>query len=50
MDNDTSDVFLCPRCGEKLKVGTSFCHNCGLKIEENKIKIEHLKDKTSIRL
>ena len=20
MDNDTSDVFLCPRCGEKLKV------------------------------
>jgi hypothetical protein len=36
MDNDVSDVFLCPRCGEKLKVGTIFCHNCGLKIEENK--------------
>lgn len=31
---DIQGVVLCPNCGKKSPVGTSFCSDCGTKLEE----------------
>ena len=38
--------MLCPNCGKKSPIGTSFCSDCGTKLEEVVVDAEVVSEET----
>ena len=43
---DIQGVVLCPNCGKKSPIGTSFCSDCGTKLEEVVVDAEVVSEET----